>query len=113
MKMKSPRLPYYYYLPLAVISLFFTLAVAFTVWSGVGSWSHSRTVNWGYGWLPEGIDWRTMIYVKTVLSSLPAIVIALHFLRKFTGRKEMGLVKALLLALLGFVLSASLMFLVR
>lgn len=110
--MKSPRLPYFYYLPLAVISFFLTLSVAFTVWFGIGSWNLNRTINWGFGWFPH-MDSITMMYVNTVLTSLPTIAVVVYFLRQFLKRRELHLIGAVMLALLGFVASMLFSALVR
>ena len=102
--MKIPKLPYYYYLPLALITLFLTLSLVSTMSVGIGSWNMNRTVNWGFGWFP-GLDWTTRIFINLLIGSLPAITVAIYFLRKFFKRREMHLVNALLFGFLGFLLS--------
>ncbi|SEP80481.1 hypothetical protein [Neolewinella agarilytica] len=100
--MQSPRLPHYYYLPLALISFLFTFSVNFTMCVGIGSWSHNQVVNWGLGWF-QGVDFFTMMYINIALSTLPIIMVTIYFIRQFLKRRELPIIRGLLLAILGFV----------
>jgi len=111
--MRYPQLPYYYYLPLAIILLFFTLSLAFAKYYSFGSWDHTRTVNWGHGLFPPGTSLETVSYANTVISSFPSIGVAVYFLRRFLKRSEVNLVGSILIGLAGFLFSVVLMAMIR
>jgi hypothetical protein len=102
--MKSPRLPHYYHLPIALVLLFVVLSVAWTVWVGIGSWNLNRTINWGGSFGP----W-VQIFIKIGITLLPALAGAFYFLRRFFRRQEVHLGYSLLIVGVAVLLSLAIM----
>jgi hypothetical protein len=102
--MKSPRLPHYYHLPLALLMLLFVLTVAWTVWVGIGSWNLNRTINWSGSFGP----W-VQIFIKIGITLLPTLAGVFYFLRRFVRRQEVHLAYSLLIAGAAVLLSLAIM----
>jgi hypothetical protein len=92
--MKSPRLPHYFHLPIALVMLLFSLSVIWTISVGMGSWTHNQRMN--LGWLSNPA------FLKTVLMLLPIFIASCYFLISFFRRKEVNLFYSLLVLSAGF-----------
>ena len=72
--MESPRLPYYDHVPIVLLMLAFVMSAAYSMYYGVGSWTHNRTVNWS--WFSDS---RQRLYTQLVITSLPVWAAIFYF----------------------------------
>ncbi len=102
--MKSPRLPYYFHLPIILLMLVVVLPAAWTVWVGIGSWDLQRTVNWGGKLSP----W-SLTLLRVSITSLPVLVAGIYFLRRFFRRQDVHLVYSVVIVAAAILGSFALM----
>jgi hypothetical protein len=76
------RLPYFYNLPIVVLLILSVYSRLEGAFIALGSWNLNRTINWG------GVDSETLLYLKLLLITLPAMTAAAYFIKQFYDRND-------------------------
>jgi phage-related holin len=77
------RLPYFYNLPVAVLLVLYVVNKLEGVFASIITWSLNDIIAWG------GLDVQSLLYLKLLLITLPALTAATWFFRQFYLRNDL------------------------